>query len=418
MPDIGVCAVVKPEVSSETMQKRISLMKAAGIDFVRTTFAWSLIEKTPGAYDFERVDLAVELAEKNGITLLAMLTHTPKWATPIADHLDAWLAYVEATVKRYPQVRYWEVFNEPDLEHYWGGPRDPATYARLLRLTYAKIKSIDPSLLVVSGAASSANDASGGYNPYAERVFAAGVAGAFDAYGIHPYRWPHAPEESVYAANIRRPNKLTLEGVIEKYLALMAAHGSGDRPLWITEAGVTTYPGTLGPDGKRTTKRLNLGATEEEQAQFLPRSILLAFQYGASTWMWFTAQTAERDPEDIEDWFGIIRPDFTPRPAYYALKALRHAYPVGSSLLKDRYLKAPVYRLAWKRPDGQVAWALWIAARGAQTPCELRLSGKISESFDALGQSIPLTVTDGRTRAVLSGRVLYIIGPETIDLRP
>ena len=314
MPDIGVCAVVKPEISPGTMQKRIDLMKAAGIDFVRTTFAWDLIEANKGTYHFERIDTAVELAEKNGLTLLAVLTHTPKWAAPIADHLDEWLAYVGATVKRYPQVRYWEIFNEPDLEHYWGGPRDPGAYARLLRLTYAKIKSIDPSLLVVSGGVSSGNDASGGYNRYAERVFAAGIVGSFDAYGIHPYRWPHAPEESVHAANIRRPNKLTLEEVIEKYLALMAAHGSGDRPLWITEAGVTTYPGTLGPDGKRMTKRLNFGATEEEQAQFVPRSILLAFQYGASTWMWFTAQTAESDPEDIEDWFGIIRPDFTPGP--------------------------------------------------------------------------------------------------------
>lgn len=413
--DIGVCAVVKQAFPAKESQARIDLMKAAGINFVRTDFAWRTIEKAKGNVEFAGYDRMVGLAEKNGISILGLLSHAPKWATPLADHLDEWLVYVDTVVKRYPQVRHWEVYNEPDLQNFWGSKPDPAGYAKLLRLTYAHIKKIDASLFVTSGGLSGGGPLAGGYSgKYAEPMFAAGIAGAYDALAFHPYRFPHAPEESHYAANVSAPDKPTLEQTIGKYRALMVAAGDGGKPMWITECGYSTYPGQSANDIRLGTGR-NLGVTEEEQAQFLPRSILLAFQYGASSWMWFTTLTAEKNPNDKEDWFGIVHPDHTPRLAYHALKHLRRAYPAGSTLLKEQHLKEPVYRLAWKRPDGKTGWAVWIVERGAKREVTLSIRGPVVECYDALGEPVALDVVSGRTEAPLSGRMLYIIGPEAVD---
>jgi hypothetical protein len=414
-PDIGVCAVIKQFHTAEQAQKRIEIFKAAGINFVRTDFAWRFLEREKGRPEFANYDRMVAIAEKNGIWILGLISHTPAWAAPIADHLDEWLGYVEQVVRRYPQIRHWEVFNEPNLESFWGSKPDPAGYAKLLRLTYAKIKAIDPSLFVVSGGLAGGNNASGGYaGSYAQSMFAAGITGAFDAFGIHPYRFPHAPEESEFARNTYAPRKATLEEMLGRYRALMDAHGAGDKPVWITECGYSAVPGRSRDDGAKFGMGKNLGVTDAEQADFLPRSILLAFQYGASNWMWFTTEGAERNPDNKEDWFGLLHRDLTPRPAYHALKSLRRAYPAGSTLIEERYLKEPVYRLAWKRPDGRTAWALWIADRGARRDVTLAVSGAVTECFDAIGERVTLNTADGRVKATLSGRMLYIIGPESV----
>lgn len=413
--DIGVCAIIKQFHPPEQAQKRIDIFKAAGINFVRTDFAWRFLEPEKGRPQFETYDRMVALAEKNGMGILGLISHTPAWAAPITDHLDEWLFYVESVVRRYPQIRHWEVFNEPNLANFWGSKPDPAGYAKLLRLTYAKIKSIDPSLFVVSAGLAGGNNAGGGYaGSYAEPMFEADLAGAFDAFGFHPYRFPHAPEESDFPRNIYAPKKATLEQTLGNYRALMAAHHCADKPLWITECGYTAYPGKNQDDGAKFGTGRNLGVTEEEQAQFLPRSILLAFQYGASSWMWFAASSAERNPDNKEDWFGLLHPDLSPRLAFHAVKHLRRAYPPGSTLLKEQHIKEPVYRLAWKRPDGKTGWALWVIERGAKRDVTLAISGSVTECFDAVGEPVALRVNDGRAPATLSGRMLYLIGPQSV----
>ncbi|MBE2213488.1 MAG: hypothetical protein IAE82_06420 [Opitutaceae bacterium] len=403
-------------LSPEAMDRLSKPILAANVDLVRTDFQWRAVEKTKGTYDFSGQDAMVAFTERKGIALLGLISHTPDWAAPITDHLDEWLAFVETTVKRYPQVRYWEVFNEPDLRFFWGSKADPAGFARLLRLTYDKIKAIDPTLYVISGGISGGgNRFDAGFTPqFAEPLLAAGIAGAFDAFGIHPYRQPHAPEESLYEPNTNNPRKRTLEEVIGAYRALLDKHGCADKPIWITECG---YPAVPGSDGDHKGTDPNMGVGDEDQARFLPRCILLAFQYGASNWMWFTTQTAEKDPMDREHWFGILHPDGSPRPAYHALKTLRRAYPPGSSLLADQHTKDPIYRLAWKRPDGRTVWALWITDRTGEKTTTLSIKGKVLEAFDALGHPVRLRVNKGVVPAALSGRILYIVGPDAVEVR-
>lgn len=417
--DIGLCAGIKHVLSPAEQQQRIDRVKEAGLTFVRTDFVWRTIEAQRGHYDFTSYDAMMQAADRNGLSVLGLISHAPRWAVPVPEHTEEWLAFVEATVRRYPQVRHWEIYNEPNLSEFWIGRPDPAGYASLFRLTSARIKAVDPRLFVLTGGLASSNDANGGYSgDYAEAMLAAGLGEDFDAFAIHPYRFPHAPEESVLALNPKRPNKLTLEQALAKYRALLDRHGLAGKPIWITECGYTSRPGRLLPDGTRVDDSLNRGVSDADQANFLPRCILLSFQYGASSWMWFTTVTAEKDPMDKEDWFGILHPGYAPRPAFHALQALRRAYPAGSRLLRDQYLHEPVYRLAWKRPDGTTGWALWIAERDARRPVNLKIEGRVTECFDAVGEKVDLNRHETGAQVVLSGRILYLIGPTSIELSP
>lgn len=417
--DIGLCAGIKNYLDPAEQQQRIDRVKEAGLTFVRTDFVWRSIEPRRGRYDFAGYDAMMRAADRNGLSVLGLISHAPAWALPVPEHLDEWLAFVEATVRRYPQVRHWEIYNEPNLAEFWVSQPDPAGYAKLFRLTSARIKAIDPTLFVLTGGLASSNDAHGGYSgDYAEAMMAAGLGDSFDAFAIHPYRFPHAPEEDVFAPNEKRPRKLTLEQALGQYRRLLDRHGLAGKPVWITECGYTSRPGRLQSDGTRVDDSLNRGVSDADQANFLPRSILLSFQYGVSSWMWFTTVTAERDPMDKEDWFGVLHPDYTPRPAYAALKTLRRAYPAGSALVKAEHAKEPAYRVAWRRPDGRLGWALWITEREAHRNYRIKIRGEVAAAFDALGQPVILNAAGGEAKVTLSGRLVYLIGPETVEVLP
>jgi hypothetical protein len=69
---------------------------------------------------------------------------------------NPWARFVENAVQRYKpggtagrNVRYWEIWNEPDLCHFWGG--SPQDYARMLKVGYLVIKNRDPQATVLWG---------------------------------------------------------------------------------------------------------------------------------------------------------------------------------------------------------------------------------------------------------------------------
>lgn len=84
--------------------------------------------------------------------------------TPPSDE-DEWVALVTATVRHlidrygFDEVKTWpiEVWNEPNLVHFWQGA-DQAAYFRLYEATARAIKDIDPSLQVGGPAISPGSD--------------------------------------------------------------------------------------------------------------------------------------------------------------------------------------------------------------------------------------------------------------------
>ncbi len=371
------------------LDREMELMREAGIRWLRTGFVWASIERREGRRDYANCDAVVARAEQAGVGIMGLLHGTPRWARPTMDHLPEWLAFVQRTVQRYKgRVPAWQVWNEPNLKHFWDDP-DPNDYARLLRATYRRIKQADPNATVVWGATSRLD-----WTFMAPAL--AGADGAFDVMAIHPYGYgdPRAPEAYIPDA-------------LDELRALLDRHGAGGRPIWFTEWGWPTHTGRR-------------GITDRQQAQFFARAHLLALHRGLERSFWYEFQERRETDEANEDAFGIVEHSLKPKPAYVACRTLIRARPAGSRALDRPWKTGLIYHTAWARPDGRTAHAVWNLWGRWRTPrmTSARLHGRLVEAFDYLGRPVKLTVdSTGRTILPLDwGSPIYLVGPERLEL--
>ena len=97
----------------------------------------------------------------------------------------------------------------------------------------------------------------------------------------------------------------------------MAANGEGNKQMWLTEFGWTTYNTANGYEYGQLI-------SPELQAQYLVR----AFQKGKNDYPWMGVMcvwnlnfsTLGLGPEDEKVPWAVLNPDFSPRPAFTALK--------------------------------------------------------------------------------------------------
>ena len=222
----GVCMHLQDGEEHIKIPENIRLVRDAGIVNIRADFSWGAVERSQGVWRFDNHDRVVKETEKMGLQLLGLLLYNVPWANPAYKHLDAWLTYVEKMVTRYKdKVRYWEVWNEPNLyPMFWSQYDDPENYALLLKATYQKIKEIDPNIVVVHAGTA------GIPLKYIEKSFEAGAHLAFDKMAVHPYRPLLNSWETTLAY------KDDLDGLF----ALMEKYQIAHKGVWLTEMGYTS----------------------------------------------------------------------------------------------------------------------------------------------------------------------------------
>lgn len=237
-----------------------SYMKAGGIGAVRWPIDWATVQPTAkGGYDWSSVDPAVTAASRKGLKFLPFLYGTPGWIAnkqttlPIdsARARSAWLAFVDAAVKRYgpggefwnqhapseatinyvpavPRpmpVRTWQVWNEANF-FYFAYPVSPTRYAKLLKITYAEIKADDPLAKVILSGLFGAPDQQGKRGMDAAKFLAAlyrvpGIKHYFDGVALHPYAF-HVED---------------LEELVEEMREVIVENHDSSKGLYLTEMG-------------------------------------------------------------------------------------------------------------------------------------------------------------------------------------
>lgn len=153
---------------------------------------------------------------------------------------------------------------------------------------------------------------------------------------------------------------------------------------------------------------------ETMQAELLPRTILTALKAGAARVFWYEFQAMENDPHDSEHYFGIVHRDLTPKPAWEAYRTLAAMRPSGSTRPEETFADG-VRMLSWTKPDGEKVWALYVT--GARRKVKLALAGKCTDARDLLGNAVSLEAGNGEAEITLSPGLLYLAGPEKIELR-
>jgi hypothetical protein len=160
------------------------------------------------------------------------------------------------------------------------------------------------------------------------------------------------------------------------------------------------------------------GVSEAVAADYLPRLFLSAFADGYQRTFWYEFVDVAGDPLKPDDNFGLLRPDFTPKPAYAALQNLmglvseRHATPARLQSLDLSISESPeqVRRLLLQKSDGTYVLALWRDASLAgerrsrldeqPLPVRIRLPGAFTATVYRPSRSSRATARSVHTSAV------------------
>jgi len=210
----------------------VSQFKELGIKWNRLAFSWVLAEPDRGRFNWAPYDRIVEACDKAGISILATLgghfdrPPVPEWAGEslaevVRSNASALEPFIEAWVERYKgSIHFWEMLNEPHTFH--KGLTVMEYVEGILKPGYRIVKAAGAGAVLPCA-----------FNQLPElgdrEAFWDAARGHYDIHNEHMYvDWglfrtrPHArPEE----ANVRR------------FREMVAKHGEGDKPLWMTEIG-------------------------------------------------------------------------------------------------------------------------------------------------------------------------------------
>jgi hypothetical protein len=358
------------------------LLKRIGGRWARDELGWGGVERAKGVFTFEpRADAYVKGAGAAGLREFPIFDYAnglyDKGASPASPEAQAAFAeYARQLVLRYKDtVHDWEVFNEPN-GGFWKPKPDPVAYARLLKVTYAAVKSADPTATVVAAATAGVDLG------FIDKMLAAGGT-TFDALSIHPYNYPSTPEAGGLVSGVRRVR------------AVLARHGCGDKPIWITEIGWPNHA-TAG------------GATEEDTANALVRSLsLFRSEPLTGPYMWYDFQNDGLNAAYNEDNFGLIRLDGSPKRPYVAA-AMFNRVTAGKRFAKDLSPGEPVYVHVYEGADGERTAVVW--ATPFEASVELRLDCAQVEWSDATGVLKTVPVTGGKLTVPAGEGPVFITG--------
>lgn len=349
----GINTFLQQEVEPAKREQQMRLLAEAGFVWLRQEFPWADIEiSAKGNFEdcrnvqvyggcisaWGKYDQIVELAERYGRTLIVRLSSPPDWsradgsargAFAPPDNVADFADYAAAVAARYAgRVRYYQVWNEPNIYPEWGDqPADPEAYTDLLCQTYRRLKAIDPAIVVLSGVLAPTNQL-GDINPattqaaelndfiYLQRMYNAGAGACFDVLTVQGYGLWSGPTD-------RRNRPLVVNYARNQFIRdLMVRNGDAHKALWIAEMNWNAAPEGIDPTFGRVS--------EETQARYLP----LAFERQQAEWpwvgvnmVWFFKRATEDEKNQAWYYFRLVDPDFTARPAYTAMRAYTQQPP-------------------------------------------------------------------------------------------
>ncbi len=340
----------------EYRETESALAAAAGARYVGLDFDWRHIEPEPGQYDWTETDDVVALARRYNLRLVPMLLYTPRWVStapfapldyhraPPADFND-YREFVYAVVDRYKPygtspptsdgygISDWVIWNEPNVHSYgeapnpgdfWTGSLEE--YLRLLRAGYEGAHAADPGCNVLNGALADVFWAEGEldlitalerlYDPDGDGDASDGGRQFFDTLNVHTYQ-PGAPEAIWY------------EGRLEATLQVMERFGDGQKPLWITETGY----GSVGPPSVPPASRGEESAADSPYVDEKTQADAVRVIYKACSAyppvervFWWSLRDYHSDASAtntaMEAHYGLLRANFTPKPAYLSYARL------------------------------------------------------------------------------------------------
>ncbi len=328
---LGVNTFLEQEVDLEKRRRTMEMARNAGFHWLRQQFPWADIEPDEkgvfvgkfGENTWDKYDQIVALANELGLELIVRLDTSPKWARPGNPHvatpptdLTNYGDYVDAVVSHFRgRVRYYQIWNEPNLGVEWGmAPVDPVAATELLRVGYTRAKRADPNAVILAPAlAPTIADEPLAQNEltFLQAMYDAGAAAYFDISSVQAYGLRNGPDDRRL-----RPQDVNFSRPV-LFREVMVRNGDAVKPIWASEVGWN-----VPPPGNHESYDWGQ-VTEDQQARYTVRAIERARQEWP--WMgvmnvWYLKRADDTDIRMLLAGFRLLDPDFTPRPVYSALQ--------------------------------------------------------------------------------------------------
>jgi hypothetical protein len=232
------------------------------------------------------------------------------------------------------KVQAYELWNEENLSREAGtGNVNPAAYLPLLKAGYTGVKAGDSSAMALLGGLSPTGTNSPGEAmddlAYLQGLYAINngeVKNFFDALGGHlsgfsnpPDCTPATPQCSLSGAWNENPSFFAFYRLGQYHDAMLAA-GDGNKPIWLTEFGYDSCQDAPVPPGFEYCAYIS----EDTQARFLVQAVQIARStpYIGGLMIWNLNYQVSVPPTDEKWGFGVLRSDWSGRPAFFALASM------------------------------------------------------------------------------------------------
>ncbi|MGB7341490.1 MAG: LysM peptidoglycan-binding domain-containing protein [Phototrophicaceae bacterium] len=278
-----------------------SLATQLGVDWVKLTVDWAVVEPEEGTFEFAALDSAIDAFDSN-FSIMINLTGAPDWARPSAtdlakeqptygppDDLDTFGTFAGAVADRYAgRVDAYEIWFQPNNRLSWmrsivelrsdGFPDaglSDVRYVDLLEVAYSAINAVDSDALVITaGLAPTGND--DGYNSidnfvFFEALLEQGAANFSDGFGVHVDGYGNAPDATCCGTADADPEfdesyHFFFADSLDNYREILDRNGGSDLPLWVTRFGWGTTEGASGNGSDAPFVTLN---TAQQQADYV-----------------------------------------------------------------------------------------------------------------------------------------------------
>lgn len=319
--------------------REIEAAHDADASWVSISASWEELEPTKGSYRAlggqdtpPWTDLRAQLvrAKALGLRVELRLVNAPGWASgragsddpPTPANLPAYGTFLSdlGTILG-PYIDAYSPWNEPNRTAFWNPP-DADAFTALQKAAYPAIKATDPTAVVVYGPVVGRYAGIDSGYTFLRRSYQLGLKGAADVIGWNGYpsgppESPNAGSDGVPAASTL-PAQLYLRGIIDQY--------DPGRRVWILETGWSTCSPCDVSAGN--------GTTEAQQADYLTRAFEYRRRYLSSyvdRIFWFQLRDSGTDRGAWAQNEGVLRNDFSPKPALAAFRALAVEVPAGTS---------------------------------------------------------------------------------------
>lgn len=279
--------------SWEKYEKTADLLIEFGIKYIRTTFSWRDIEidNEHDIFNFDYYDKWIEKLTSNGINIIASFNRVDKYSGEdgiinTEYEKNEFLKFAKKVIERYPQIKNYQYINEPNLKQYITD-EDVKWYADVFK-ELSKIDGIN----LITGGTNTPNEDTSTYtksSTFFKQLFENNIYEYCQNYAYHPY--------DSYNWNIQN-GRFRLK--LDEHKDLLRNQG-GFINHYITEYGIHI-----------TDLDIQASKLVQQSAILDSYNVKCAIQYN----FWNTGE----DITNKQNTYGLINYDYTPKPAYYAMK--------------------------------------------------------------------------------------------------